>query len=167
VSSLAERLAEAIELRESGRLEEAMPRLVELRREFPNDARVAVQTAWVHDSLGLSDEAVEHYEAAIAGDLPEIDLRAAYLGLGSTFRAMGRDSDSDRVLCEGIELFPDFLPLRAFHALTEYSLGRPREAVRALLDLLVEASPDPTIQRYRRALTAYAEDLDRSWLDGS
>ena len=138
--------------------------LLELRAEHPGDAQIAVQTAWVHDSLGLEDEAVEHYEAAIAGDLSEEELRGALLGLGSTYRALGRDADSERTLRKGRERFPDFLAFRAFAALTDYNLGRTRDAVSALVKLLLEASHDPSIQRYRRALGAYADDLDRSWL---
>jgi tetratricopeptide (TPR) repeat protein len=67
--SADERLAEAIALRESGKLEQALPLLLALRQEFPDDARIAVQTAWTHDSLGLEEEAAGHYEAAIRGDL--------------------------------------------------------------------------------------------------
>jgi tetratricopeptide (TPR) repeat protein len=159
-----ERLARAAELRESGELEQARALLLALREAHPYDAQVAVQTAWVHDSLGLGEEAVAHYEAALAGDLSDADLRGAFLGLGSTLRALGRDDDSDRVLRQGIERFPDFRPLRVFHALTAYSRGRPKEAVRALLEVLLDSTSDPDILRYRRSLAAYAEDLDRSWL---
>jgi tetratricopeptide (TPR) repeat protein len=159
-----DRLARAVELRESGKLEEALPLLLALREEFPDDARIAVQTAWTHDSLGLEEEAAEHYEAAIRGDLAEDELRGLYLGLGSTYRTLGRDADSERIFREGIERFPDFKPLRVFNAMLDYNLGRPRESVRALIEVLLEASDDPTIQRYRRSLSGYAEDLDRSWL---
>jgi predicted Zn-dependent protease len=159
-----QRLAHAVELREQGALEEARQLLLDLRRERPDDPQVAVQTAWVHDSMGLEEEAVEHYEAALAGDLTDQEARGAYLGLGSTLRTLGRDEDSDRVLRAGIERFPDFPALRAFHAMTLYNLGRPREAVQLLLEVLLETADEPSIERYRRALTAYAEDLDRSWL---
>jgi predicted Zn-dependent protease len=159
-----ERLARAVELRERGELEPARQLLLELRDEFPGDAHVAVQAAWVHDSLGLEDEAVRHYEAAIAGDLSDEELRGALLGLGSTYRAMGRDRDSARVLKQGIERFPDFRPLRVFHALTAYNRGQAREAVEQLLEVLLESTSDPDILRYRQSLSAYAEDLDRSWL---
>jgi tetratricopeptide (TPR) repeat protein len=159
-----ERLARAVELREAGRLEEALPLLLALREELPDDARVALQTAWTHDSLGLEEEAADHYEAAIRGDLADDELRGLYLGLGSTYRTLGRDADAERVFAEGIERFPDFRPLRVFNAMLDYNLGRPREAVRALIETLLEATDDPTIQRYRRSLAAYAEDLDRSWL---
>ncbi len=59
--SASERLARAIELRESGELEQALPLLLELREELPDDPQVAIQTAWVHDSLGLEEQAVPHY----------------------------------------------------------------------------------------------------------
>ena len=159
-----EPLARATELREAGKLEEALPLLLALRAEFPDDARIAVQTAWTHDSLGLEEEAAEHYEAAIRGDLADDELRGLYLGLGSTYRTLGRDADSERIFTEGIERFPDFKPLRVFNAMLDYNLRRPREAVRTLIEVLLEASDDPTIQRYRRSLSGYAEDLDRSWL---
>jgi hypothetical protein len=165
-TSRDERLAQAVELREGGELEDARRLLLELRAEFPDDAQVAVQTAWVHDSIGLEEEAVEHYEAAIAGGLADEDLRGALLGLGSTYRTLGRDADSDRVLREGIERFSDFAALRAFHAMTLYNLGRPRDAIQQLLEVLVATTGDASIRRYERALTAYAEDLDRSWLPG-
>jgi predicted Zn-dependent protease len=168
MGSIDERLTSAVELRESGELEQARKLLLELRAEFPADARVAVQTAWVHDSMGLEDEAVAHYEAAIAGGLDDEELRGALLGLGSTYRTLGRDADSERTLQQGIEQFPDFLALRIFHALTAYNLGRPRDAVAELLEVLLESTSDPSILRYRRSLASYAEDLDRSWLvDGS
>ncbi|HEX7254839.1 MAG TPA: tetratricopeptide repeat protein [Gaiellaceae bacterium] len=159
-----ERLAHAVALREQGELERARQLLLELRAELPDDAQIAVQTAWVHDSLGFEEEAVEHYEAALAGELSDEELRAAFLGLGSTYRTLGRDADSDRTFRQGIERFPDFRALRVFHAMTLYNLDRPREAVSELIHVLLETSSDSSIERYRRSLTAYAQDLDRSWL---
>ncbi len=163
-TSRDERLAHAIHLRENGQLEQALPLLLELRTQFPDDAQIAVQTAWVHDSLGLEEEAVPHYQAAIAGNLTDDEMRRALLGLGSTYRTLGRDAESVQTLRQGIERFPDFRPFRVFLALTTYNLGQPREAVQELLTLLLETTSDPNIQRYRRSLTDYAEDLDRSWL---
>ena len=164
MSARDERLATAVRLREDGRLEEARQLLLELRSESPDDARIAVQTAWVHDSMGFEEEAVAHYEAAIAGDLSDDELRGALLGLGSTYRALGRDDESEETFRRGIERFPDFAALRVFRAMTLYNLGRAQEAVRELIHVLLETSSDPSIERYRRSLVAYADDLDRSWL---
>jgi predicted Zn-dependent protease len=158
------RFEHAAALRERGELDEARTILLELRAEFPDDVHVAVQTAWVHDSLGLEEDAVEHYEVAIAGDLDDDELRGALLGLGSTYRALGRDDDSARTFRTATERFPDDLALRVFQALTNYNLGHSRDAVADLVRVLVQSTSDPSILRYRRSLAAYAEDLDRSWL---
>ena len=139
--------------------------LLELRTELPDDPRVAVLTAWTHDSLGLEEEAAEHYEAALAAGLAGEDLRGALLGLGSTYRTLGRDDDSERIFRRGLEEFPDFRPFRVFRAMLQYNRGEAREAVRELITVLLETTSDPAIQRYRRALEGYSEDLDRSWLD--
>jgi tetratricopeptide (TPR) repeat protein len=158
------RLARAVAVREGGDPERARGLLLELRAEFPADARVAMQTAWVHDSLGLEAEAVPHYRSAIAGDLTDAELRECLLGLGSTLRALGRDEEAGEVFRQGRERFPGYRPLRVFQAMLRYNAGDSREAVADLIRLLLETSGDAEILEYRRALTAYAEDLDRSWL---
>jgi len=163
-ASRDERLAQAIDLRRRGELEPARQLLLALRGEFPGDAQVAMQTAWVHDCMGLEDEAVPHYRAALAAGLEGDDLHGSLLGLGSTYRALGRDAESEQTLREAMQRFPDDRALRVFHALTTDSLGRSREAVRQLLHVLLESTSDEGILRYRGALAAYADDLDRSWL---
>jgi tetratricopeptide (TPR) repeat protein len=157
------RLDRAVRLREDGRAEQARELLLSLRAEFPDDAMVAYQTAWAHDVLGLEAEAVAHYRAAVAGDLPEEDLRSALLGLGSTLRALGRDTESAEVFAQALARFPGDRPLRVFRAMLRYNTGDAREAVADLLRLLTE---DPEIQMYGQAIATYAEDLDRSWLEG-
>jgi hypothetical protein len=47
--------------------------------------------------------------------------------------------------------------------MARYNAGDPKQAVAGLLTLLVETSSDPEIQRYHRAITQYADDLDRVW----
>ena len=160
-----DRVARAEALYEARELEDARTLLLELRAERPGDARIAVLTAWTHDSLGLEEEAAEHYEAALAAGLAGEDLRGALLGLGSTYRTLGRDEDSERIFRRGLEEFPDFRPFRVFRALLQYNRGESREAVRELVKVLLETTSDPAIERYRRALDGYSDDLDRSWLD--
>jgi predicted Zn-dependent protease len=96
--------------------------------------------------------------------LSDQELRDALLGLGSTLRTLGRDDEAGDVFRLGLQRFPGYRPLRVFHAMLRYNAGDPREAVADLLRLLLESTSDADILRYQRALTAYAEDLDRSWL---
>ncbi|MEU8764106.1 tetratricopeptide repeat protein [Streptomyces sp. NPDC048659] len=156
------RLAEAVALRERGDREEARDRLVALTADHPDDPEIAYQTAWAHDVLGLEAQAVPYYEKALATEgLGTEDRRGALLGLGSTYRTLGRYEDAVTTLRRGTEEFPDDGALGAFLAMALYNTGRHHDSTRLLLRLLAETSEDPEVRRYRAALTYYAEDLDR------
>ncbi|MGW6022106.1 tetratricopeptide repeat protein [Streptomyces sp. NPDC055099] len=154
-------LAEAIGLREDGRREEARERLLALCAQFPLDAEVAYQTAWVHDSLGLEAEAVPHYVRAVkeTGLSPD-DRRGALLGLGSTYRVLGRYPEAVTTLRDAAAEFPDDAALKTFLAMALYNTGRAHDAMEILLTLLATTSQDPDIATYRRAIEHYAKDLD-------
>ncbi len=152
------------ELYKNGELQRALPLLLSLRAERPDDPTIAALTAWTHDGLGLEAEAVGHYRAAASGRLPEADRRAVLLGLASMLRVLGRDEEAGQVFGEAVEQFPDFPALRVFQAMHFYDLGKRTEALAQVIRVFVESSDEPSILRYRRALNAYAGDLDRSWL---
>jgi len=155
------RLAEAVALRVAGEPEQARQLLLPLAAKFPADAEVAYQTAWVHDVLGLETEAVPFYERALAGDgLSEEDRRGALLGYASTLRTLGRYPDAVAAFRRGVAEFPDDNALRTFYAMALYNVGEHHEAMRGLLSLLATTSADPEIQRYRRAIEHYAQDLN-------
>ncbi|MER5480158.1 tetratricopeptide repeat protein [Streptomyces sp. NPDC002734] len=157
----AARLAQAVRLREGGEPETARRSLLALGAEFPDDAAVAYQTAWAHDVLGLEAEAVPFYERAVAlPGLPPDDRRGALLGLGSTYRVLGRHADAVRTLRRGTEEFPEDGALRAFLAMALYNTGGHHEAMTLLLRLLASTSEDPGVRAYRRAIEFYAWDLD-------
>ena len=156
-------LESARALRRAGRHAEARAALVTLAADRPHDAVVQYEAACVHDYLGDEAAAVPYYVAAIAGGLPAEELRGAYLGLGSTYRALGRYADAEAVLVAGLERFPDANELRVFLAMVLHNRGRSKAAVELLLTLLAETSGDDGIRAYRRAIAAYAEDVDRRW----
>ena len=87
------RLAEAVALRADGRAADARPLLIALAVEFPNDAEVQYQAAWVHDYLGLEAEAVPHYERALALDP---DFADAHYNLAGLCEQLGRGADALR-----------------------------------------------------------------------
>ncbi|MFJ9431645.1 tetratricopeptide repeat protein [Streptomyces sp. NPDC101490] len=155
------RLAEAVALRARGEKEEARRRLVALAAAHPHDAETAYQTAWAHDVLGLEAEAVPYYERSLAGTgLTPEDRRGALLGLGSTYRVLGRYEDAVTLLSGAVEEFPDDGALRAFLAMAHYNTGRNHEAVALLLRLLAATSEDASVRAYRPAIEHYAADLD-------
>ncbi len=160
---MRDRLQKAIQLRSTGRAEEARALLLDLVASYPDDAEINYQTAWVHDTLGLEREAVPFYLRAIEQGLPEKDLEGALLGLGSTYRTLGAYQQSEEILRRGMATFPNNRSFQVFLAMTLYNLHRYHEAVELLLTNLAETTSDPTILEYKRAILFYAPQLDRQW----
>ena len=153
---------EAARLIEAGERDGAERVLLSLLEEHPEDARANYLMASLCDQSDQERRAVPFYQRALAGvaDLPEEAAAGAYLGLGSTHRALGEYEESRRVL---LERFPEDRALSTFLALTLYNLGEHREAVSTLLKNLVETTGDPGIRLYGRALAFYADCLDETF----
>jgi len=156
-------LKDADKLRAKDRHEEARELLVRLASEFPTNPVVQYKTACVYDFLGREREAIPYYHAAIENDLPDTDLRGAYLGLGSTYRTLGQYAESKKILLEGLNRFPEANEMKVFFAMTLYNLGENHEAVSSLLKLITETSSDEKIRDYERAILFYADDLNKKW----
>lgn len=157
------RLADAMSLRQAGRDEEARLLLLQLHEERPDDPLVNLQCAWVHDKLGLESEAVPFYEQGLRLGLEGRDLRDAFLGLGSTYRALGDYEKAHSTLRRAVAEFPTDRALQTFLGMALYNTGQAKEACEILLRILVETSADPGLGAYREALSLYSEDLDRTW----
>jgi tetratricopeptide (TPR) repeat protein len=155
-------LSQAVRLREEG-TPQAREQLLSLAERWPQDAAIAYQVAWAHDALGLEAEAVPFYEQALSGSgLSPEDRHGVFLGLGSTYRVLGHYDLSLATLRRGLSEFPDDAALRTFLAMALYNLGESREAVRALLHVAAATSADGHVQKYRRAIEYYAENLDET-----
>lgn len=161
IQSKRDLLTEVARLREEERFEEARGHLLALAGEFPDDAEVAYCAAAVHDRLGLESEAVAFYERCLSGTgLSDDDRRGALLGLGSTYRVLGRYADAVDTLRLGVRRHPDDGALRTFLAMALFNTGDHHEATRILLKLLAATSQDPDVRQYRRAIDHYSDDLE-------
>ncbi|MFC1419460.1 tetratricopeptide repeat protein [Streptacidiphilus cavernicola] len=154
-------LARAERLREQ-RTEAACAELGELAARWPEDAGLAYLTACAHDSLGLEAEAAPHYERALAArpGLSGEDRHGAFLGLGSTYRVLGRYPEAVATLRLGLDEFPGDAALRTFLAMALHNTGESAEAVRTLLRVTAATSADARVRAYRRAIDHYADHLD-------
>ena len=118
-----------------------------------------LQLAFEADSAGREEEAVGHYRRAFELGVPDEELAGASLGFGSTLRNVGELDESVRVLSEAVERFPEHRALRVFLAYSLWSAGRQADAMRTLVAALYAGEPAPELERYRRAITGYADDL--------
>jgi tetratricopeptide (TPR) repeat protein len=150
-------------LRRQGDHEAARRLAAELAAHDPNDVELQYEAACVHDHLGEEAAAVSFYRAAIAAGLAREQLRGAYLGLGSSCRALGRYEEALATFEGGMRQFADAPELTVFRAMALYNAGRCKEAVASLLNVLAHTCDEQAIQRYRRAICLYSDDLDRRW----
>lgn len=137
--------------------------LLDLVAACPENAEINYQTAWAHDAVGREREAVPYYVRAISLGLPDAELEGAYLGLGSTYRALGDYQRAEETFRSGVERFPHNRALQVFLAMTLHNLRQHQEAMEILLTNLAETTSDGDILRYKRAILFYAPQLDQIW----
>ena len=157
---MQELLEKAIGLRSQGKHSECLAILQELLTHSPDNANLNYQMAWVHDNLGLEAEAVAYYERALRNGLSGDERKGAMLGLGSTYRCLERHAESVALLQTACSEYPDDRSLRVFLALSLFDHGRQSKALSLLLEELLATSADESIQKYRKALTYYADELN-------
>ncbi|MGQ6291564.1 tetratricopeptide repeat protein [Serratia sp. IR-2025] len=148
------------QLKTQGRYQEATALALRQLAAEPEAAMLHFQLACLYDVQGLEQQAIPCYLAALARDLPPAQHREAWLGLGSTYRALGEYPASLRAFDDGLTEFPQANELMLFRAMTLYNLGENKRAVADLLLLLADTSSDPDIRGYQRAIRHYAADLN-------
>jgi tetratricopeptide (TPR) repeat protein len=163
MSTLHHLLDSAVQLRETGKHEEARQALLKLHSEFPEDPQVNYQCAWIHDLLGLEREAIPFYEEAIDTGLRGDDLKSALLGMGSTYRCIGEYQKAIDTFHYAIRLFPGCQEFNVFLAMAYHNVNEHSKAMELLLNSIVETSQDSGILRYQRAIRFYSNKLYQIW----
>lgn len=149
------------QLKQLGRYQEATELAQQQLLQKPEDAALHYQLACLYDVQGFEQQAIPCYLAALARTLPAAQRQEAWLGLGSTYRALGLYQPSLAAFDTGLAEFPQARELTLFRAMTLYNLGETKQAVADLLLLLAETSSHRDISSYQRAIRQYAADLDR------
>jgi tetratricopeptide (TPR) repeat protein len=153
----------AIQLRKAGKLQDSNDLLLKTYPSDPENAYLNYQIAWSFDVLGKESQAVPYYERAIELGLTDPDLEEAYLGLGSTYRALGNYQKAEEVLREGQDKFPTNNGLKVFYAMALFNLQQYSQSNQILLELLAQTSSDQKINDYRKAIAFYADKMNQTW----
>ena len=106
-----------------------------------------------------------HYEAGLSGDLTTIERRSSFVGLGSSYRALGEYQKAHEVLRDALVEFPEATEIEVFMSIAEYNLGHFQQAIQRLLCLLVQNTANEHVLRYKKAIEFYAKDLSATWSD--
>ena len=147
------------DLNREGRAEDALAAARALVERYPDDPRAHFEYGGALDYQGREAEAVGPYRRAQELGLSGDDLPRLYVQLGSTLRNIGKAWDAIHLLEEGRERFPDYAPIRAFHALAQISADCGKEAVVELLELVLAHGDAIMLDGYERALREYTEEL--------
>ena len=134
-----------------------MAQMDALLAELPEGSAIATyERGSAFDSTGHSDLAVPLYRQALAEGLPTGRRRQAVIQLASSLRNLGEVDESVALLTAEQAAGSDELDdaVDAFLALSQADAGSEREAVATALTALSRH-----MTRYRRSLSAYAEEL--------
>lgn len=137
--------------------EQRIERMRELADTAPHPAVGAFELGGAFDSGGHEAEAHEHYAAATAAGLADVDpVRAARMVVqhASTLRNLGRLDEAIAMLREAPEHPSTGVAPRVFLALALHSAGRQDEALRVAIEAV-----EPTLPRYNRSVRNYAAAL--------
>ncbi len=135
--------------------EGSIARMVALISERPtDDAAAFFELGGVHDALGLEPEAIRRYRQAIEAGLEGERAIRVHIQLASTLRNVGSSAEAVSILESMPPAGDDDAARQAFLALALHDQGRFGDALRTALLALI-----PTLDGYKRSLTAYAEEL--------
>lgn len=152
---------EVIELRSKKEYIKAKEKMEDILSKDPNNAYYNYQMAWCLDNLGLEHEAIHYYHKSINNNLELIYLKDAYIGLGSTYRSIGKYKEAEHILNEGLTKFDDSPVLKIFLAITQYNMNNNQKSVSLLIDTLLTNVENTEIHEYKNALKFYNENLDK------
>ena len=156
-------IKQAIELRKEAKYQESRDLLATLLDKGKYAAKAHLQIAWSYDNQGKEQEAIEHYLLSLSGELTSTERFDALFGLASTYRSIGLYTEALSYFEQTMAEYPDSLEVQPFYAMCLYNLGRHKEATSLLLELLVSTTNSDAIKEYQRAISLYAQDLDKTW----
>ena len=162
---IEETITRAKELRREDELEASQELLLELLAQHPDEPLVLHEVGGSYDVMGEEKQAIPYYQRAIKAGLDGDDLQECLVCLGSSQRNVGDFEEAITNLEKAVAQFPDNNSGKTFLALAYYSEGREDDAVRLLLELLLDTTGDENILAFADPLDYYKDNLDEVWDD--
>lgn len=156
-------ITQSIALRGEGKYEESRILLKKLLQDKAYAAKANLHIAWAFDNEGKETEAIKHYKLALKGPISSEERFDTMFGLACTYRSLGEYQLALGYFDKTLSSFPDTIEVKPFYAMCLYNLGRHKEAVSLLLELLVNTTNANVIKDYQKAIRLYAADLDKTW----
>lgn len=163
MEELTSKLEEALELREEDELDASQQILLALLEEYPDNATALYEVGGSYDVMGEERDAIPYYEQAIEAGLGGEDLQECLICLGSCNRVIGEFEESVEWLETAVTQFPENKSGHVFLALAYYSNDQKEEAMRTLMEVLLETTENEDIQSYADVFEFYKDNLEEVW----
>ncbi|RDY71169.1 hypothetical protein DXT76_09395 [Halobacillus trueperi] len=150
-------------LLDEGESEKARVEALNHLKQEGNNADLNYLCAVSHDAQGMEREAIPFYEKAIDHGIQGDRRTQTYIQWGSSLRCIGKYHEAREVLEKGAQEFPGNPAIQVFHAMTLYNLKQSPQAVEQLLAVLGSHADSPWIEKYKKAISFYAAQLDQTW----
>ncbi|MBE2222755.1 MAG: tetratricopeptide repeat protein [Anaerolineae bacterium] len=163
MDDLTAKVEEARNLRDEDELEASQEILLALLEQYPDNATVLYEVGGSYDVLGEERDAIPYYEQAVDAGLEGDDLQECLICLGSCNRVIGEFEESVEALETAVSQFPDNKSGHVFLALAYYSNDQKEDAMRTLMELLLETTQNEDILAYADVLEFYKDHLEEVW----
>jgi tetratricopeptide (TPR) repeat protein len=154
-------IQKGIRLRQAGKHTTALKFFLMLEKTYPGIGEIAYQIASTYDNLGQERLAIPSYQKALSLGLAKESLSDAYVGLGSSLRAVGEYTQAHSVFKKAMKLFPKQAIFVVFEAMTLWNLEQTETAMDNLLFLMKKHHLDASVLMYRKALRYYMKNLTK------
>ena len=140
---ISELIDAGLALKEQGNHQAAIEHFRQLNSTYPNHARIMFELAGSWQAFGVPEQAIPLYQQLMAmpksqGLNPKAMPRL-YTQLGASLRLVGKFAESLEIVKEGISLFPEYRPLRAYYMFALHSAGFHQNAMLEALDLMLDS----------------------------
>lgn len=163
MDELTSKLEEARKLRDEDQLEASQEILLALLEDHADNATVLYEVGGSYDVLGEERDAIPYYEQAIDAGLVGDDLQECLICLGSCNRVIGEFEESVEALETTVSQFPDNKSGHVFLALAYYSNDQKEDAMRTLMEVLLETTQNEDILSYADVFEFYKDNLEEVW----
>lgn len=160
---ISELIDAGIALKEQGNYQAAIEHFRQLNSTYPDHARIMFELAGAWQAFKVPEQAVPLYRQLLAmpksQGLPPKEMPRLYTQMGAALRLLGNYVESLEIIEEGLKLYPDYRPLRAYHMFALHSAGFHQNAMIESLELLVESLAPTKWDLYQDDIEDIVEEM--------
>lgn len=160
---ISELIDAGLSLKEQGNHQAAIEHFRQLHATYPDHARIMFELAGSWQAFGVPEQALPLYRRLMAmpksQGLPPKEMPRLYTQMGATLRMLGEFTESLEIIDEGVSLFPDYRPLRAYRMFALHSAGFHQNAMIEALELMLGSLAPTKWDLYEDEILAIVEGI--------